>query len=103
MLAMFLERLPPISYDPSTHDKELDPCSAINPSVLTFRNMVHAIYIQLYNARGLDRSTDTELYERRLEMGKRGIALTQVFYKSGISHRFVHVTDVVSCLIGSQG
>lgn len=78
VLVAFLDRFPPISYDPTTSDIQVVPSFPLNLSAITIQRHVITAFIQLYSAADLYSPTHRCLYEKRLTMAKRSLLLIKI-------------------------
>ncbi|KAG9001272.1 hypothetical protein FRB94_003762 [Tulasnella sp. JGI-2019a] len=79
IVAAFMERLPPLAYDPSTNEEIVVPPSPVHFTIFSVRTANLGTFIQLYNAAGLDLNAYDELYRRRLLMAREATALARTF------------------------
>lgn len=85
MVGAFLDRMPPLTYDPTTVDVPIAPLPAINVGVLVSQQILALAHILLYNAVDLMSGGFSELYEKRLNMAKRCISVVRAFMGAKIS------------------
>lgn len=78
VLTAFLDRIPPITHDPTTSEIHVVPSFPLNLSTITIQRHIITAFIQLYSAADLDSPTHTDLYNKRMTMAKRSLLLIKI-------------------------
>lgn len=84
MLDAFLDRLPPITYDPSTVDFKTPTLPSLNISLVLTHKLALAAYIQLCNAVDIMSGAYEELYDRRLAIARRSMEISRAYQAAKI-------------------
>lgn len=95
VLDALLDRLPPLTYDPTTVDIDIFPLPDLNIQVILTHKLALSAYIQLCNAVDVESGNFAELYDKRLEIARRTTAITQAFLEKKIRVRDTGIVGAV--------
>ncbi|KAG8879715.1 hypothetical protein FRB98_005553 [Tulasnella sp. 332] len=96
IVTTFMDRLPPLTYNPTTMEVNLSPPSPIHFTIFSVRTANLGTFIQLYNAVGLDLDVYDELYRRRLHKAREATALARTFLSLKLPVRFLSLNCTVA-------